>query len=119
MKRLARIPCAIFLGCALVAPVAASAQAANVELLGVRIGDRCVQGYDLGHDRTCLAAGSRTENFHIKGLTSSFSRMILLTMAQLVTKDDRNLIFVGQDFIKSGIDTQIMTEAAESVEAVL
>ena len=83
-----------------------------------RFGDVAVID-DLGHDRTCLAAGSRTENFHIKGLTSSFSRMILLTMAQLVTKDDRNLIFVGQDFIKSGIDTQIMTEAAESIEAVL
>jgi len=62
MKRLARIPFVMFLGLALATPVAASAQAASVELLDVRIGDRCVQTVDLGYDRIVLDVRGRVKD---------------------------------------------------------
>ncbi len=62
MKRLMRIPFAMFLGLVLAVPLAASAQAAQVRLIDVRIGDRCVPAGDLGYDRLVLDVSGRVKD---------------------------------------------------------
>lgn len=62
MKRLTRIPFAMFLGLVLAVPLAGSAQAAQVRLIDVRIGDRCVPGGDLGYDRLVLDVSGRVKD---------------------------------------------------------
>lgn len=84
MKRLVSIPLGMSLGLAFLASGAVSAQATNVELLDVRIGDRCANGEDLGYDRMVLDVRGR-----IKDVTATLDNNDLAVTSNVpVEKDD-------------------------------